>query len=547
MDDCTLEKLVVKPGKLSPNFQKNETEYSITVASNVEKLSVDPLTSDSGASYCHRFEGGGGGKEVPLIEGAVVDVRIEVSAEDGTIKNYYIHAKRLSAKDATLSDLQLTGGKLVPSFSPDVTYYSSPDPKNVVTVCGEKPGMPTPLNVGETNIPVEVTSADGSNKQIYSIDVMRKQVPRYVKIVDASLAQKYECPYSLSPIYRPITIRGSDPKHTYSAPNLEEKTRTNKVDPLSGMPFGKGWKIIDYELDKQVASTVAKIPLTNGGFSSEGKIGVLAADIAKCNISPTAAVRKWEKNLHKIFDETDVTKLKGAGAEFVEKYFDSLPKPGQSRQWTEGESPLDHLENASFFYATAIKFKPKEAYLHMRLGQVLEERYYAEDLFGLKKEEEAEALPSFNIQAKESSKDEECAAICKLRGVDAGTAPIALQLKAIDEEYHTLVDSGQGGKADHVQGLYVWKSKQASQEGLAAQKAQDEESPLGQAYLKYMDALSLDEAKAIYNFHVGRLLVIQGNFDDAVKRLEVTLNWNPSHQLARYPLIFFFTAYIPPK
>ncbi|KAK3093084.1 hypothetical protein FSP39_010869 [Pinctada imbricata] len=499
MDDCTLEKLVVKPGKLSPNFQKNETEYSITVASNVEKLSVDPLTSDSGASYCLRFEGGGGGKEVPLIEGAVVDVRIEVSAEDGTIKNYYIHAKRLSAKDATLSDLQLTGGKLVPSFSPDVMYYScllpcnvanvtlkpvAPDPKNVVTVCGEKPGTPMPLNVGETNIPVEVTSADGSNKQVYSIDVMRKQVPRYVKIVDASLAQKYECPYSLSPIYRPITIRGSDPKHTYSAPNLEEKTRTNKVDPLSGMPFGKDWKIIDYELDKQVASTVAKIPLTNGGFSSEGKIGALAADIAKCNISPTAAdvkdkfkdtqapinhtvqVRKWEKNLHKIFDETDVTKLRGAGAEFVEKYFDSLPKPGQSRQWMEDESLLDHLENASFFYATAIKFKPKDAYLHMRLDQVLEESYYAEDLFGLKKEEEAEALPSFNIQAKESSKDEECAAICKLRGVDAGTAPIALQLKAIDEEYHALVDSGQSGKADHVQGLYAFKSKQASQVGM---------------------------------------------------------------------------------
>jgi hypothetical protein len=68
---------------------------------------------------------------------------------------------------------------------------------------------------------------------------------------------------------------------------------------------------------------------------------------------------------------------------------------------------------------------------------------------------------------------------------------------------------------------------------MAAQKAQDEESSLGQAYLKYMDALALDEPKAIYNFHVGRMLVIQGNFDDAVKRLEATLNWNPKHQFAK--------------
>lgn len=71
------------------------------------------------------------------------------------------------------------------------------------------------------------------------------------------------------------------------------------------------------------------------------------------------------------------------------------------------------------------------------------------------------------------------------------------------------------------------------QEGAAAQKASDEESPLGQAYLKMMDALVLDEAKALYNFHVGRLLMVQGNYDDAVKRLEVTLGWNPAHQLAR--------------
>lgn len=78
-------------------------------------------------------------------------------------------------------------------------------------------------------------------------------------------------------------------------------------------------------------------------------------------------------------------------------------------------------------------------------------------------QEGGESLPSFNFEAKESSKEEECAAICQLRGVDAATAPIALQLKAIDEEYHHLVSSGQSGKADHVQGLYVWKSKMASQ------------------------------------------------------------------------------------
>lgn len=69
---------------------------------------------------------------------------------------------------------------------------------------------------------------------------------------------------------------------------------------------------------------------------------------------------------------------------------------------------------------------------------------------------------SLNMAAKESSKAEECDAICALRGVQA-SAPLALKLKAIDAEYHHLVNSGQGGKADHVMALFQWKNKQALQ------------------------------------------------------------------------------------
>ena len=56
---------------------------------------------------------------------------------------------------------------LLPCNSDKVTVTPvAPDPKNAVTVCGEKPGTPTSLNVGETNVKIEVTSADGSNKKV---------------------------------------------------------------------------------------------------------------------------------------------------------------------------------------------------------------------------------------------------------------------------------------------------------------------------------------------------------------------------------------------
>jgi hypothetical protein len=69
-------------------------------------------------------QGGDGGKDIPLKEGAVTDIKIEVTSEDGTLKHYFIHAKRLSAKDAFLSDLELSQGDLVPEFNPDVLSYS---------------------------------------------------------------------------------------------------------------------------------------------------------------------------------------------------------------------------------------------------------------------------------------------------------------------------------------------------------------------------------------------------------------------------------------
>lgn len=61
-------------------------------------------------------------------------------------------------------------------------------------------------------------------------------------------------------------------------------------------------------------------------------------------------------------------------------------------------------------------------------------------------------------EAEKSSKEEEFLAICKLHGV-LPSAPIAVQLKAVEAEYHSLKDSGQTHKSEHVQMLHAWKSK----------------------------------------------------------------------------------------
>lgn len=109
-------------------------------------------------------------------------------------------------------------------------------------------------------------------------------------------------------------------------------------------------------------------------------------------------------------------------------------------------------------YATALSSSPKDDQTHLALGLVLEELFYAKDIFGLSQEQVMEDGEGGEGEAEASSKEEEFHAICKLHGVLA-SAPIALQLKAVESEYQSLKEAGQTHSADHVQALYAWKSK----------------------------------------------------------------------------------------
>lgn len=51
MDNCDLEKLSVSGGELHPGFTPEVTDYTVTVESNVHRVTLDLMTSDCGASY----------------------------------------------------------------------------------------------------------------------------------------------------------------------------------------------------------------------------------------------------------------------------------------------------------------------------------------------------------------------------------------------------------------------------------------------------------------------------------------------------------------
>lgn len=67
-------------------------------------------------------------------------------------------------------------------------------------------------------------------------------------------------------------------------------------------------------------------------------------------------------------------------------------------------------------------------------------------------------------------------------------------------------------------------------------KATDDSNPLGQAYLKYMDALAINPNDHMNNLHVGRMMTSQGNFDEAVSRLQQAVGLKPTNAIARFYL-----------
>ncbi|XP_068729619.1 uncharacterized protein [Montipora capricornis] len=606
MDNADLEKLSIFPGKLTPKFHPNTTEYSVTLGSDVNQIKIDPLTSDSGASYC--ISGSGGGKTVILKEGEVTSVKIEVTAEDGsTNKNYFIHVTRLSSSDASLSDLKLSVvTNLCPKFASNVASYSSSvpfnfssvevapvaaDKKTAVKINGRDSKETVYLNYGETLVEVEVTSPDGSNKQIYSLLICRNKIPGATYFSDGREQSNFTCPVCLGILHRPKSIKNSDPKHVFCKSCIDELTRTSKRDPLNGTSLDNNWKLEEYDLDKELSSQMVFCVYKHWGCSVTVKLCELGPHVKQCDFRPCvvekseelvpvkdleekskeackgcpdcnrpvrtsemeehkmymctvkhptsavkhkAEIRVWEKKLQQETNIKSVEEMMKTANEQVEECFKVLPQHGSAGHFHGEVSPLRYLEMASEWIASAIKLAPKKADLHFQLGQVLEEQHYVQDLYGIKPSKSSDEEMDFNMKSKESSKEDDIQAICEIRGTGRN-APLSLQLKAIDEEYHYLLDQGQSDKADYVQKLYAWKSKQATQ-NKTAQFVANEEEPLGKAFMKYMDALSYGLDNHLYNLHVGRMLLLQNKPEEALTRLQVAVGLKPTNVEARFYL-----------
>ena len=241
------------------------------------------------------FKGDATGKIVQLQEGKTSVVDIVVTAEDGhSTKPYTVSFHRLSADDACLSQLDISVGKLQPSFSPSVLEYycdlpsnitqvaiktKTEDPKITVALKGGAPVGTVSLSAGLTVVDITATSPNNKNTTTYTINALRLQSPYCFQLNHPN--PSLECAACNGIPHCPCRVNGNT-DHLYCRQCLMELSRVNKMDPMTSRSLGEGWMIIDHKSDKILSEHIA-IGNTPVG-KIEGKIGQLPLLIAQRNI-----------------------------------------------------------------------------------------------------------------------------------------------------------------------------------------------------------------------------------------------------------------------
>ena len=592
MDDCNLEQLTISPGSLSPPFHQDTLEYSCTLASQAQSVSLSLSARDAAASYSI---GGQGveGKTVTLSEGVTSLVKIEVVADDGSTKKLYqLTLKRLSTTDASLSSLSVNGFSLEPTFSHDVMSYECHVPSTCqlleLTATAHDPSTvidlgagPIPLLLGRTSVRVVSTAPDGVSKKTYGISVHRQEVPVIISTQAVLSVQLPRCSFCLSLVHMPYTTLSAGAVFKFCAECIKLLTRTNKENPIDGTPLTGDWLQYCYEVEELLSSSkVGPIPpltesvclteLTSSWMRKRGSLKPDQTDVCKScskkvplqdiaiheshlctskypprSLEHKIEVQAWQKQLCSFLTDTDSAELLSLAKQQEQLYLESLPTAyNDSFKYPGGTGPLSILQLAASQYAGAIRIKPKNWEAHMGLGRVMEERFYAADVFGLKvgsgpkpvedDADEDDEGAGVVKEAVESGKLEEFEALCRQKGVGP-EAPLALQLKAVEQEYIALKEAGNQAEAEYVQSLYAWKSKHSHRAGGSGAGFSDD-GPLGRARVKYTDSVSLAPGEHGPRFRLGRLLLDLGDAESAISHLKAALSARPLHLETRFCL-----------
>jgi len=187
--DAGLKAITVSSGTLSPAFDPDVLNYTLSVKESVSKVTVKASAADIKASVSPAK------KTYTLKSGQTITACITVKAPSGTAKVYRVAITRAKSTNANLKSLKTSSSAcpLKPSFKPGITNYSIVLPANkgsltvsairadklskvsVQTVKGgaaQNTGKVV-LDKGQSAAVIVTVTAQAGNKKVYTIHVNR--------------------------------------------------------------------------------------------------------------------------------------------------------------------------------------------------------------------------------------------------------------------------------------------------------------------------------------------------------------------------------------
>lgn len=217
--NCYLSSLSVDGAKTAIIFDKNTTNYDVTLLDTTEKTKIVYQTEDSKATAILN----GGAAEFSIAKGETVIRKIIVTAEAGNTKEYTVSVYRPNpdnpvSSDATLKSLSVSGGDF--TFNSATTVYNviiPADYTGAVSVTYEKNHfgatvISDPVNLDNITVfpavvKINVTAEDKVTTKLYTINITKTVGPVLSK--NANLSSITLSAGSLTPAFNADTLKYS--------------------------------------------------------------------------------------------------------------------------------------------------------------------------------------------------------------------------------------------------------------------------------------------------------------------------------------------------
>ena len=262
--EAKLKSLVPSTGSLSPSFNSDTTDYTITVPTTQKTIAFTATTVDNSSSIKVKKVTVASGKksqDISLKEGEN-EIPITVTGKDGDVTTYNVVVTRTEQfRSADLKSLRLTNGSLSPSFNKGVYEYTAvvensvssvgvtpvaEDTNATIEVNGKElpSGATSPyisLDEGGNIINVTVTDTKG-NENTYVIMITRKYSKNNVNlssltVTNGTFSPKFDPEIYAYSVKVPRSIE--EVRIKFEAQNEKAKIEVNGIEYKSGQQTDK--------------------------------------------------------------------------------------------------------------------------------------------------------------------------------------------------------------------------------------------------------------------------------------------------------------------